>query len=298
MKRRTNSGSTLLLSLWVLVLLSAVILAWAKSIDQEIRVSRETNFGMVAKAMAHSGAAVALHPLVSEATPLLANTFGDRGYHATITGEGGKLNLNWLLLGEDPSRIALLRQYLEDRGLTLEQTDALVDSLLDWVGPAGLTHLNGAPEVPGYSPPHRPFASLDEVALVRNSGPLTALPGWRDDFTLYSMGPVDLLAAPLRVLRVLPGVGEDRAKVFLQVRRGPDGIDGTPDDHVFAGMPEIMSVLGMNQAQFAAMSALVGMNDPTKRIRSFGWEGSVVRELDVVARKSGATPAIFLWQEL
>jgi len=298
MKRKANSGSTLLLSLWVLVLLSAVILAWAKTIDQEIRVSRELNFGLVAKAMAHSGAAVALHPLVSRQTPLLGNTFGDRGYRATITGEGGKLNLNWLLQGEDPNRISLLRLYLEDRGLTLEQTDALVDSMLDWVGPAGLTHLNGAPEIPGYSPPHRPFASVEEVRLVRNSGPLVAQPGWQDDFTLYSLGPIDLLAAPLRVLRLLPGMGEDRAKLFLKVRQGPDGIDGTPDDHIFTGIAEIQSVLGMNQAQFAAMGPLVGVNDPTMRIRSLGWQGNVSRQLDVVARKSGATPVIFLWQEL
>ncbi len=298
MKHRANAGSTLLLSLWTLVVLSAVILAWAKTIDQEIGVSRETNFGMVARAMAHSGAAVALHPLVSARTALLARSFGDRGYRATLTGEGGKLNLNWLLQGEDPNRISLLRQYLEDRGLTLEQTDSLVDSLLDWVGPAGLKHLNGAPVFPGYSPAHRPFASVDEVRLVRGASPLTALPDWQDDFTLYSLGPVDLAAAPLRVLRVLPGMGEDRARLLLEVRQGPDGIDGTPDDHVFSGMPEVMSVLGLNQTQFAEMAGLVGLNDPTTRIRSVGWEGKVSRNLDVVARRTGTPPVIFLWQEL
>jgi len=299
MKRKpATSGSTLLLSLWVLVLLSAVILAWAKYIDQEIRVSRETNFGLAATAMAHSGAAVALHPLATMQTALLQNRFGNRGYRAAITGEGGRLNLNWLLTGQDARRVSLLKHYLEDRGLSLEQTQALVDSMLDWVGPAGLTHLNGAQETAGYHPPHRPFVSVDEVQLVANSGPLVALPGWKDDFTLYSLGPVDLTAAPLRILRILPGLDPQRAKIFLHVRQGPDGIDGTADDHVFQNMQEILTVLGLSQAQFAAMDGLVAMNDPTIRIRSTGWEGKVNREVEIVARKTGERPAIFLWEEL
>ncbi len=296
MKRpRANPGSTLLLSLWALVLLASMILTWTGYIERTIRVSRETNFGLVAAAMADSGAAVALHPLASPRTALLRANFGDRGYRATITGEGGKLNLNWLLTGQDPRRVSFLKEYLSSRGLTLEQTGALVDCMLDWVGPPGLAHLNGALEAADYHPPHRPFVSLDEVRLVKNSGPLTALADWRDDFTLYSQGPIDLLAAQFRVLSLLPGVGPDRARAFLQLRQGPDGIDGTEDDHVFESLPEVVEALSLTQTESTVLDGLVAIHDPTVRIRSTGWQGSVRRSLEIVTRRQGP---IFLWQEL
>ena len=35
------------------------------------------------------------------------------------------------------------------------------------------------------------------------------------------------------VLRALPGMGDDSVDRFLQLRQGPDGIDGTADDFQF-----------------------------------------------------------------
>ena len=295
--RQLERGSTLLLSLWILVLLSAVILAWARYVDQEVMISSEMNLNLIARTMAHSGVAIALHPLATRRTPLLVNDFGDRGYHAEITGEGGRLNLNWLLAGEDPQKTSLLRQYFRARGLNLEEAQSLLDSMLDWVGPAGLNHLNGAPDTPDYHPPHRPFVTIDEVRLVHNSGPLVSRSGWEEDFTLYSLGPVDLAAAPLRILLILPGIGDERAQRFLQVRNGPDGLEGTADDHEFKDMAEIRSYLGLGDAAFTQLGGLVGINDPTVRIRSTGWVGKVNRQVEVVARKVGATPINFLWKE-
>ncbi len=294
---RARRGSTLLLSLWILVLLSAVILAWARYVDQEIMVSTEMNLGLIARTMAHSGLAVALHPLSTRRTPLLVNEFGDRGYHAEITGEGGRLNLNWLLAGEEPQKTSLLLQYFRERGLDLEEAQSLLDSMEDWVGPAGLHHMNGAQDTPDYQPPHRPFVSIDEVKLVQNSAPLVSQSGWEEDFTLYSLGPVDLGAAPLRILLLLPGIGEERAQRFLQARDGPDGIEGTADDHEFKDMAEARSYLGISDAAFTVLGGLVGVNDPTVRIRSTGWVGKVSRQVEVVARKVGATPINFLWKE-
>jgi hypothetical protein len=63
-------------------------------------------------------------------------------------------------------------------------------------------------------------------------------------------------------------------------------------------MEQIVSALGMTQDGVAGLGGLVAINDPTIRIRSDGWDGKVTCELDIVARKTGATPLIFLWQEL
>jgi hypothetical protein len=99
-RSRASGGSVLIIALWALLTLAAVVLAWAKFIDQEILLTADANFGLDAKALAHSGAAIGLHPLVSPRTPLLRKMFSaDRGYNVTLIGEGGKLNLNWLLAG-------------------------------------------------------------------------------------------------------------------------------------------------------------------------------------------------------
>ncbi len=67
----------------------------------------------------------------------------------------------------------------------------------------------------------------------------TSKPGWDEDFTvlpLYALGQyqIDLAWASRDVLRALvgifPGMSDDKVDRFLQLRRGPDGIDGTADD--------------------------------------------------------------------
>jgi hypothetical protein len=62
------------------------------------------------------------------------------------------------------------------------------------------------------------------------------MPGWDDDFTINSSGPIDLAWASRDVLRLCPA-RDDFVDRFLQLRRGPDGIDGTADDYPFNNLP-------------------------------------------------------------
>jgi type II secretory pathway component PulK len=296
---KRSNGAMLILAMWALLLLSAVILAWVKGLDQDIVLDSEANRGLEAKALAHSGVRVALHPLVSRPTPLLQASFGpQRSYNVKMVGEGGKLNLNWLLAGEEPRKLTILKSYLISRGLTFDQMQVLVDSLLDWVDADDVHHLNGMEEQGDYRAANRPLRMLDEVAEVQGSWPLVSIPGWEDDLTIYSQGQLDLLTAPRALLAALPNVGEARAERFLQVRRGPDGIDGTKDDHQFKDMAEVQSYLGLPAQQFAELSGLVAMNDPVWRIVSVGTSGKATRQVEVVARKVQGSPTILLWKEL
>jgi type II secretory pathway component PulK len=297
---KKDRGSALLISLWALLLLAGVVFALAKFIDQDITRLLETNNGLDAKAYAHSGLAIALHPLVTPQTPLLEKEFATgRGYRVRLSGEGGKLNIVWLLTGEDPSHLEILRSYLMRRGLSFEEQQVFVDSLLDWVDADKDKHLNGMEESPDYLPPNRMFLSLDEIEQVNGSGPLVKQGGWEDDFTLYSQGPVDLAAAPLMVLAVLPGIGDARAQTFIRLRDGVDKLNGTVDDFPFKkGMPEAMSYLGLGQKQQQQLASLVAFRDPTYFIESNGFAGNVDRQVTVVARKGTAQPTILLWKEL
>jgi hypothetical protein len=133
---------------------------------------------------------------------------------------------------------------------------------------------------------------------VRGMEPLLRSPGWKDELTIYSQGPLDLTAADETILHLLPSLGDTRIAAFLNIRRGRDGVDGTEDDHVFKNLKEIQSYLGFSDAQFKNLSGLVVHKDQTQRIISEGHSANVVRQIEVVARKGGgANPAILLWKE-
>ena len=300
--RRTKfvSGAALMLTLWALFLLSAMVISWALDIDSRLTLSGDANRGLAAEAMAASGAEVALHPSVRPSSPNLHRALGAReGYDVRITGEGGRLNLNWLTAGEDPIRLEILRKYLELKGVDLNERDRMMDALLDWVGPnAGLHRLNAPPETADYRPSHAPLTSVDELKKIVGWGEFTSQPGWEDDFTIDSSGPIDLAWASRDVLRALPGMRDDFVDRFLQLRRGPDGIDGTADDAQFRNLADVQYALGFSPEQFQQLAALVGFNDQVMRILSVGKSGNIARTVKMVVRKSGNIPEVIVWKEL
>ena len=245
-----------MLALWALFLLSAMVISWALDIDSRLALSGNANRVLAAEAMAASGGDVALHPNIAPGSPNLHKKMGDReSYDVAVTGEAGRLNLNWLTAGEDPMKVGILRRYLELKEIELNDRDTMIDSLLDWVSPnTGLHHLNAPPESDDYHPAHAPLASVDELKKVFGWEALTSKLGWDEDFTINSSGPIDLAWASRDVLRAL-GIGDDVVDRFLQMRRGPDGIDGTPDDAQFSSLADVQMGLGIRPEQFQQIAA-------------------------------------------
>ena len=295
-----RSGAAIMLALWALFLLSAMVLSWALDIDSRLALSGNANRVLAAEAMATSGAEVALHPKIAPGSPNLHKKMGDRqSYDVDVTGEGGRLNLNWLTAGEDPTRIGILRRYLELKGIELNDRDTMIDSLLDWVSPnVGLHHLNAPPASDDYHPPHAPLTSVDDLKKVFGWAEFTSRPNWDADFTLNSSGPIDLVWASRDVLRSLPGMGDDVVDRFLQLRRGVDGIDGTVDDAQFNNLADIQIALGLTPEQFQQIGSLVGLKDPIFRVLSTGKSGNLTRSLQMIVRKGGSIPQVISWKEL
>jgi general secretion pathway protein K len=294
------SGAALMLSLWALFLLSAMVISWALNIDSRLALSGNANRILAAEAMAASGADVALHPSVALSSPNLHRKMGEReSYDVAVTGEGGRLNLNWLTAGDDPTRVGILRRYLELKGIEMNDRDMMIDSLLDWVSPnIGLHGLNAPPESKDYHPPHAPLASVDELKKVFGWTNFTSNAGWEEDFTINSSGPIDLAWASRDVLRALPGMRDDLVDRFLQMRRGPDGIDGTADDAQFNNLVDVQTVLGLTAEQFQQIASVVGFKDPVFRIMSMGKSGDLTRSLQMIVRKGGGVPQVISWKEL
>ncbi|MGH8092144.1 MAG: hypothetical protein ACREIF_01555 [Chthoniobacterales bacterium] len=292
-----RSAAALLLALWALFLLSAMVIAWALDIDSQIALSGNSSRALEAEAMACSGAEVALDPHVTSASTLLHKSLGkNQSYDARIVGEGGRLNLQWILSGEDQQRLAILQKYLENKGVDINERSLMVDALLDWVSPnTGIHHLNAPPESDDYHPPHTMLKSVDELRQVAGWQKFTAAKDWDADFTLYSSGPVDLAWASHDVLLSLPGFNEPIVDRFLAYRRGPDGIDGTADDPI-TSPDQLPLALGFTPVQYQQLQRLIGFNDPVVRVVSVGKSGDVTRTVEMIVRKS-ASPQIILWKE-
>ena len=302
MKTRVNTksrrGSALLLVMWALFLISAAVLAFAGFIQQDLKMHAAANRDLDAIAMAHSGIAFALHPMVTQMTPGLEETFpGGLGYRVRIVSEGGKLNIKWLLEGEDPRKLTMLKQWLERRGLKYDEREKFVDCLLDWVDADSDYRINGVEDDGDYHAANRPLQTVDEIAQVRGAEPLLATEGWRDQLTLDSNGPIDVLSADPDTLRLLPGFGEAAIARFVQFRRGKDGVDGTIDDMVFKSLEDVRVFIGLSKQQFQEIGGLATVKDPTMRITSDGIAANVVRQVEVVVRKSGSNPVILSWKE-
>ncbi len=290
-----------MLALWALFLLSALVISWALDINSRLTVSSEGNRMLKAEAVACSGAEVALNPTTKPGSPNLNGQLNNGAtYNARITGEGGRLNINWLVAGENPDRLEILRQYLQNKGIDLNERDTMIDSLLDWVEPnVGVHHMNAPAESDDYHPAHALLTRIDEMKKIAGWGEFTATPGWDDDFTVNSSGPVDLAWASHDVLVSLPGFTPEIADRFLQLRQGPDGIDGTDDDAKFTGVQEALTAAGLGapQATQLAQKGLLAFNDPVFRIVSLGTAGKATHTVQMVVRRVGTVPQVITWRE-
>ena len=293
-----RSGAALLLALWALFLLSAMVIAWALDLDSRLTLSGNASRVLEAEAMASSGAEVALDPDVEPGSAVLHGSLGkNQTYEARIMGEGGHLNLNWIVSGENPQRIAVLRKYLELKGVDLNERDRMIDTLLDYVDPDDLPRLNGAESGPNYQARNALLQRIEELKMIPGWEKFTAQPDWDADFTLYSSGPIDLAWASREVLLSLPGFNEPIVDRFLELRRGTDKADGTEDDMVFESLDQVRLALGFSPEQFAQLSGLVGFKDQVMRVVSVGKSGGATRTVQMIIRKS-ATPQMIRWKEL
>lgn len=181
----SQKGTALVLTLWLLALLSALALNFSMTARSGSAVTR--NFKQ--SALARSLAVEAINNTVAYilADPdLLVDFIDEDGAFRTdaerpsisgITNTGTAL-LELTLSAED-SRLNINRikqatftNLLDAGGVSEEETGALVSSLLDWTDPDDLHRLGGAEDdyygPLGYATSGMPLALIDELLLIRN----------------------------------------------------------------------------------------------------------------------------------
>jgi general secretion pathway protein K len=143
-----------------------------------------------------------------------------------IVDESGKINLNALT---DQTAV-VLRNLLVNEGVSPEEADVIVDSILDWKDGEDLHRLHGAENEYYLSLP-RPykaknanFETLGELlhvrgvtrALLYGEGERKGIAGF---LSVHSMtGQVNVNTAPREVLMAIPGMTEEAASRILEDR--------------------------------------------------------------------------------
>jgi len=145
-----------------------------------------------------------------------------------------------------------------------------LDALLDWRDPDSLARPSGAEAVwyreRGRKPPRNgPFGSVEELMYVRgfDSSTVTALASL---LTVRGTGRLDLNTAPLRLIRLLPGIGEEVLSNIAHRRAGGRVIDGLSD--LLAGLSPSATVALLAEEGALLEVATFGARQRDLRLRA------------------------------
>ncbi len=139
-------------------------------------------------------------------------TIGDRDCEVYLSSENEKININGL---NDKNREFFVN-FLKKRDVDVVDADIITDSILDWMDPNDLKHINGAEDgyygsLPDpYKTKDAPFSSIEEIALVQGVTP-EIFENIKDYITVYGDKQISINVnlAPKEILSSIPGLSDD-----------------------------------------------------------------------------------------
>lgn len=274
--------------LWIIALLIMLVGGASLLLLQDVDMATTRSQIFRARMLAESGLAIAMNPDVRPGDPILRQQVApEEAFAVEITGEDGRLNPNVLLQREDRDT---LRRVFNYWGLPMLEADAVIDSLLDWVDADDFNRIRGA-ESKAYGrtgfPFNRPFRSIEEMALVRGMQEVEAVyPRWRDWFSVYASGMLDLNEAEPEIISALTGADIRMAQQLRSRRIGMDGLLNTEDDAPMPDLVTALSVLGLPNSQSQNWQAILTVTSSTRRIISRAKVGDLERTVGLILRGS------------
>jgi hypothetical protein len=109
-------------------------------------------------------------------------------------------------------------------------------------------------------------------------------PDWRNYFSTYGDGYIDLNYAPQEILMAVADVEENAAQSLMRERSGADGIPGTEDDKTLS-LNAATQLLGMDSQQAQSLSSILTADHLTRRVESVGRIGESTYKVVVIARR-------------
>jgi type II secretory pathway component PulK len=284
--------------LWLIAILAMACMAALRVISFDMELATAKVHGSRARQVAEMGIAVGSNPAVKRSDPILRqfNAETGEGFETRVISEGGRFNLNAILLQDDKE---LLRSIFSNWGLELEDAQAIADALGDWVDADDDVALNGA-EKGEYEeagrinqPFNRPFYDLSEARLVRGMDLVESVrPDWRDWFTIWSGGALDLNEAPAELIAAAADIPVDQADIIPETVRGSDGERDTEDDAPFQNAAAALDLLGIDTNARPDLARRFTVNDATTRIESIGQAAGAKRKIIAIVRNRTGKPAL------
>ncbi|MEN9975668.1 MAG: hypothetical protein RLZZ282_1674 [Verrucomicrobiota bacterium] len=295
---RSRRGAALMAVLWLIAILSMATMAALRVISFDMELSSAKIHGSHARQIAEMGIAVGCNPAVKRADPILRQIHEDTGvgFEVKLLSEGGRFNINALILQQDKP---LLTSIFCHWGLDVQDAQSVVDCLCDWVDADDDTGLNGA-EKKDYEkdgrinqPFNRPFYEINEMRLVSGMDLVeAAYPGWRDWFTVWSSGPLDLNEASAELIAVAADCPVERASLIPETVRGADGERDTMDDIPFSSAEAALDLLGIDLKVRTDLARRFTVNDTATRIESTGFSAGAKRKITVIIKNRTGKPAL------
>ncbi len=275
--RRRESGSVLVLVLFVLAVLSltAVSLAHRTALQRRTMSNRIHMIQM--RAAAESTAASVLHALAAnrngfdhagEAWSLFntpAATAGDADgdgattVHCRVVDEQSKLNVH-----------AVSRDTLDALGMSAMQRDGL----LDWIDEDEIARAEGAEtdfyrrRTPAYRAKNAPLETVDELRAIRGFGSTADRDAdhWVQRLTPFGDGRININTAPRDVLETIP-VRRQAIDQILSFRAFDPAAGGDVAEHAFRDDDDILRLQGLSDADRSVLLTMA-----TYRSRHFRME--------------------------
>lgn len=276
-----KSGAALIVALWVLIILSLLIGAFAYDMHIEAGITSYSRKRLKAQYLARAGVEWAKIILVKSgeeqdeevlddgdqvavqavrlsrgmAITGLTRELGDGEVIIDIVPEEGRRNVN-KLSDEDWEEI------LDQANIPEERWDELIDCFTDWVDPNDEHQLNGAEsddpfyEERGYECKNGPLDTIDELLLIKgfdeavvygappaseDENPILGIAQW---LTVWGSGQVNVNTASREVLMTVSGIDEFGVDDIISGRAGFDQEFNTRDDG-YETVDEVVSTVGL-----------------------------------------------------
>jgi len=287
-RRPGQRGSSLLLVLWAVMLMSFAVLGLVEHLSRGLDESIEAEKDFRARLLLQSARTLSEHPAIERGDPLLRRQVTSAtSFEVRLTTEGTRLAIN--KLGESRAQRDFAQRLFEHWGLPSTEARTLADSIADWIDANDRPRRQGA-ERDHYAalgrhdfPFDRPFDNINDVLLVRGAEEMDRRhPAWRDAMTLYGDGTIDLPLASSEILEALFDVTPSEVGRFLRTRLGPDGLAETLDDPRYTSLPQVRALLDVPELNYRAVAGLLTLQHPIRRTECVARAGRHERRLTLL----------------
>ncbi len=296
---KSRNASALMLMIWAVMLMAVTVGGVVRYVSFSAGAAVQDSADFRTLHLAESGLVLGMHNDVRSTDPVLKQKVGtDSGFEVWLTSEGARVPINYITDERVAEGVVNL---FVDWGLSTEEATVAAQSLADWVDRDDDQRAEGA-EADYYKgfnvfdvPRNQGFISVEEMLLVRGMDRVERVkPDWRDSFSIYSDGVIDLRHATRDVIIAMTGASENNAENLISQRDGADGIHGTEDDGNLSDNTAI-SLLGLSSAQYAAVRNNISYGGNTiRRVESIGWAGDKRRKITIIMRRQDDNSLTYL----